>query len=234
MERAQKLAQVAENITKGMEEGYPMTRRIVVSLFLAGLMIASGEALASNAITWSSGGQTIKDKDNVNYLTGSRTDPTIGGLVQLIVVGTAYDGLNLGAINGCAGDDFVARVAYIGLGTPSVPPPGPSPNGRFSRTADAYLNSPGTKFVIRWFDTPAASGTFDVNNPNNAQIPLSGFYNYDDKVGLYYVSTTSATDSFTMSGAWTTPRPVPEPGTLALFGLGLVTVVAARRLQKRN
>jgi len=194
-------------------------------------------ANASTSITWDSNGQRLYDSSGnlvTDLLPGDKTATgyLVGGLVQLINVGTiagggVYEGFDPAASDGCIGDDVVAATSWIGEGTPFILPA----NGRFTDMA-AYT-SISNRFVIRWFDT--ASPSYNTGDPTLTTVPTSGFYKYDDNGGNYYLSTSeNPSDTFVMSGTWNTDTPmIPEPGTLALLGMGMLTMAARRRFRKR-
>ncbi len=101
-------------------------------------------------------------------------------------------------------------------------------NPASSSIPDAYASKP---FYFRWFDASSPAGAEEVGfiwdtawlTPPLLGTPL-------DLLIDYATVTGSATGGGTETGtAWQSVAPVPEPGTMALFALGLVTLAASRR-----
>ncbi len=198
------------------------------NLLIFSLVFLCTRVWASTVINWSSNGQTVYDASGTQLLFGDRlsTGYLNAGLVQLIYVGAdgVYDGFTPSG-NGTIDDDRVYATAWIGRGTTAATAP-----GRFLVWSPNTLPA-GSGLIIRWFDTPSPSyGT----GGTNALVPITGLYNYDNNGGSYYLITdTGVTNTFQMSGNWSTTRQVsvvPEPTTLALLGMGLAFFALRRRV----
>jgi hypothetical protein len=78
--------------------------------------------------------------------------------------------------------------------------------------------SPGDKFVIMAFNAEFASTT---------QAPLSAFFGVSQEFTIAGGGTFA--DEFNLDQDYSTVHPVPEPGALALFGLGALGMLVRRR-----
>lgn len=139
----------------------------------------------------------------------------VGDVVQLVYVGAADEGVGIGGI--VQGDDVVVAAGAIGDNV-SAPL-----KGRFGETFNYTYNAGdptaknGANYVIRIFDT--------------------GKVNYVDVAGFAITATDNlGTDTFNIPGltsAGWSAVPVPEPTSMALFGLGVGVLALRRRFQKK-
>ncbi len=103
-------------------------------------------------------------------------------------------------------------------------------SGLFTATIDVWT---GTRNV----GTKAISNRFLGGSPSAPPFGLvAGKTN--TIISGWMTSTTPADTSllplFAMSGLLTAPTPVPEPGTILLFGVGLAGIATARRRRQRQ
>ena len=154
-------------------------------------------------------------------------DPALTGFLQLIDVGGdgTIDAPEWDPIlnpTGVGDDDTVIDIWYFTTA-------GGVSDGEFWRSVTWSDDSHGGKtvYVRAWQDAcPAYVG--DEENPTD---PIPGGY-YGDSSETY---TVSHGQMFWLSSSIdTTDYLVPEPGTLLLLGLGVVTLVAGRRFKKRG
>lgn len=174
------------------------------------------QAQAAATIIWQTGpGATdyLTQLGGGSRITGNGTVApagTVGGFLQLIYIGTSYDGF-VDSGTGVLGDDAVVATAYVGLGAMGA-------DGRFlASSGNSYAS--GSQFIIRFFDTP--SGTY-----GSGLVPTSGYYGISGVFTTTQDPTGTGSDTFNISGPVTTV--VPEPTTVALMIAGL-GILAGRR-----
>ena len=197
------------------------------------VLLVAGNAFAqpyTNTIRWQTTG-SYQIWDNGGVGTGTPLNPAgpyadgTSFLVQLLYAGAnaTNDSVNVATADpyGADNDDVFAAYQWIGYGVAPVAAP-----GRFN--ADNYENTrpDGSVYFIRAWMYPADA-------PANGQIAVSSGDFYGDSE-LFSVSGNTpppAFDDFYLTADYaTTLQVVPEPGTLALFGLGLVIAALRRRL----
>lgn len=172
-------------------------------------------------------GFPIFDSDGSTPLTGDQSDPTVGCFIQLIFDGgDGLDPIDLGNTDGHGGNDQVIHWTYIGYNTGLGTIPGYFDSG--SDVADTSALSIGDTLWMRAWNAPAESGgDFTAGN-----APLSTAIYYGDSTDSYDIPDSGVEQQWQLASSFSTVTAVPEPGTFALFGLGLLTIAARRRLRK--
>ncbi|MFC1452784.1 PEP-CTERM sorting domain-containing protein [Verrucomicrobiota bacterium] len=217
-------------------------------VLVAAVMLAP---MAANAVVlnWGTSGPFLRDMMG-DLLVGAFLDDNppdyiepfygfdVGGFLQLVQdLGTAGpDGFDVGQANGLpAGtDDTVRDWAWVGFGAWGVAPDplfgenDASRNGQFAAASDDVPGlQAGDTFYIRFFDTPSPDFAAGA-------IPTTGYYG--DIVDPGWALTPGEVQAgfnvgFLVAADQQATMPVPEPGTLALFALGMLTV--ACRMKKK-
>lgn len=152
-------------------------------------------------------------------------DPTFGAFAQLIriLVGTtAYDFVNSGSGIDTINEEVVA-VAFSGIHD-DLSDPG---TFQFNSTPILMNNSYDGWYYVRVYDAPQAS-LEDYNLGVAAPIPDAATY-YFQSSEYQYTHNETLPSTFDFGSGQTTLAIVPEPGVLAMMGLGLFGLAAARR-----
>jgi len=108
--------------------------------------------------------------------------------------------------------------------------------GRFSGQSFTHSYPVGSSFFIRVWN--AASSDYDGTATDTAALVPTGMGVYYGDSNIYATQANpdapgGPTDAFVLTGDWATDlTPVPEPGTFALFGLGILTVALRRKFRK--
>ncbi|MFH0880254.1 MAG: hypothetical protein V2A34_11125 [Lentisphaerota bacterium] len=164
--------------------------------------------------------------EGTNFLKGSRTDNTVGCLVQLVWAG--FDTTNNVASifgEGTTGDDVVVGTNWIGRDVLGTDVNGWLNNGTPRPATSSYW------YYVRAWSLPAASYS-------NGWVPNSGSVLYGDSFLLQYSGDGSPPQNtiFNFGGASGFAAnlvPIPEPFSLFLFLWGLITFRAVRSRFKR-
>ena len=206
---------MANNVSR---KGYRFA--LVMAVILAG-HAAYADLLwyttATNRITYFNGG--------TNYLKGSRTDYTIGCLVQLIWAGNdlTNNPANLFE-SGITGDDRVVATNWFGRDILGSDVNGWLNNGTAVPAVSNYW------YYVRAWSLPAASYT-------NGWVPNSSGVLYGDSYLLRYPGDGSPPQNtvFNFGGALGFAAdlvPIPEPASLLLLLCGFATWPLARARRK--
>lgn len=176
--------------------------------------------LAARADLYWSNSQAILDS-NGDPVPASDSDFTIGYFAQLIFAGAnnTADAFAPSA-NGVTGDDVVAATKYAGQGYFLFE------DGFFPlELTPSIIGSAGNGFYfVRVFDAPNPDFELGVS------APIVGNFYWQSEIHEYTHSPTTPDQwDFAPSGGQTTLAIVPEPGVLAMMGLGLFGLAAARR-----
>jgi hypothetical protein len=173
-------------------------------------------ALSAN-IYWSSGDYLFKDSDESTALA----EGDVAWLVYLNDGDTSasmFDGA--GAFNTVS--YTVVQAAAIGFDS--------NPGvlwADFSYTYDPpYITN--DKFVIMAFNEEF---TTILGEPTMA--PTTAYYGVSTIFDLAAADGNISIDEFDITGDVSTVNPVPEPGTMALFGLGCLTLALRQRRRKK-
>ena len=198
-----------------------MLRKSFVALIVAGVMFG-GSAYADLVplgdpmpYDWLNptafGGQPVLGFDGNPIAVGSG-----GGFLQLVLDagGDGPDPLDLGNPlgTGAGGDDIVIAVGLFGSGGTAA--------GEFWMSSNIDSDLTGDMVFVRAFDQPSLAFTGGMNDP----IPLTGYY--DDSPQMDDLSNG---ELWFLNQGWQTLTPVPEPGTLMLFAVGLITLGVRRK-----
>jgi hypothetical protein len=187
---------------------------------LALLLIALLTFSASANFIWSGGGLV---NFNDVLLPASETDPTVGAFVQLIMItngSVASAFVNSG--NGTSGNDIVVQASYLGQGDDLFEP---------GLGSGFYYFEGASSFYVRVFDAPQATlGDWDSGSLG-APIPVNSQYYFQSHVYSYNFNPLAPTSTdFNISEFGNkTINVVPEPGVLAMMGLGLFGLATVRR-----
>ena len=198
-----------------------------------GLLICVPQGEAALLFSWGVDAPgRLQDSSSV-VLTGSQSDSSIGGFIQLIFDGgDGLDALDIGETDGipAAGNDLVVATGWVGRGAVFDAPA--LTDGFMSGVDDidgvgGYVATAGDMFYIRYFDTASPSyGT--------GAIPTTG--NYAD-LGPHVLTEQEINGEaaqFAITSNQQTTNPVPEPSTMALFAIGGLVAAGMRRRAKRS
>jgi len=187
----------------------------IVVVGLLGLAITAGAA----ELAWETASQVLQNNVG-SWLPGS-ADSAVGGFIQLLRDndggGVGFDIGEAGTGDGIpdASTDEVLGTKWVGGG---VFFPVANQDGTFVGDNVAGVNS-GEVFYVRFFDT--ASPNF-----GSGLIPASGYYNTTEAFTRGGLPTP---ETFQLTQIIQATEAIPEPGTLSLIGLGLMTMIARRR-----
>jgi len=137
------------------------------------------------------------------------------------------DGLPAGAYDVVVGWSWVGEQMWGFGGDPLFGSDDAARNGKFSSTtADIAGLKVGNEFYIRFYDSPTPD--WDAK-----AIPTSGYYGEVDGFELTQGNIDVQAATFSINGSTQAETPVPEPGTLALFGLGAMAIGLRRKFAKK-
>lgn len=209
-------------------------------LAVAACVIAMGlsECNATVTLTWSSGTTgRIYNENGIgsgNELTpaGGNTQPLVGCFLQVIYsvngnIGLAVTDTSTGIATTDAANNIVVRTCWIGRGVAGAA-------GRFA-TAQYISSYPASsKFFLRAWNAPSPDLT--TTGLATASIPAaSGSLRYGNSLvytaGDPAFNTLENADLSNIGSFATTLTPVPEPATMALFGLGAAAIALRRKLR---
>jgi len=218
-------------------------RRVMLVVLLAMVfgVVASSQA---GTINWGAtqSGPDVLDRTGTPLVGQGPSDGSgFAGFVQLIldsngdgpdafVLGEA--GTGDGLSDDVAADDVIA-TAWIGAGIAIPPPPfswvdNAAGNGNFSASTAGVTPNPGDVYYIRVFDMPSP-------NYGGGWVPGTDAWYADITAGIGTPVTSGEASTGIVNrnvtagplpGDW---QPVPEPGTLGLFALGMIALAARRR-----
>ena len=216
------------------------------SLAVAGAVALSSSVAFADAITLDSSnvGQTVTlsyngmaDGTTINGLTGSTTLTLTG------ITGTSYN-FNYSVTN-TTSNPVVSRISSFGFDTsPDIS--GATSTGTYSNAllggqaptpfnqvdvcfkAGTSNSCSGSGGVL---DGQTGSGTLSLSFASApTSLTLSTFFvRYQSITGAGNVTSATGAGTVTSSGGSTGGTPVPEPGMIGLFGLGLIGLAMARR-----
>lgn len=219
-----------------------------LSLAFAGAVALSSSAAYADAITLDSGdiGQAITltyngmaDGNTIAGLTGSTTLTLTG------ITGTSYN-FNYSVTN-TTSNPVDSRIASFGFDTnPDIS--GATSTGTYNsaliggqvpspfNTVDVCFKAGGSNSCSGSggvLDGQTGSGTLTLSFATApSSLTLSDFFvRYQSITGAGNVTSATGSGTITSSGGSTGGTPVPEPGMIGLFGLGLIGLALARRRQ---
>ncbi len=195
-----------------------------VKSFIVAMALVSATSHAG--LYWGSGINVIQDFNGDPVPTSDSFDPTVGAFAQLIQIlngTTPYAFVNSGS-GISVGNEIVVQTVYSGLYDDLSDP------GTFAFSGTTILN--GSEFngtyYVRVFDAPQSS-VGDWNLGVNAPIPASAQYFYQSSTHSYTHNELSP-ETWNFGAGQTTLAVVPEPGTFALLGIGMIGLAVRRRM----
>ena len=186
---------------------------------------------------------------------------TLAGIAMLMLSGSAAATMIQGQINiGGTSLATATDITFYGASVTMFGAPINTPSGDFSGLGGLSTNNALTMYTISYLNVPPPTMIWEIDHNgllysftlNYAQV-LSGYNDPTCNAGLYGCLVLNGTGSFnitnsdrsyagftTTSGDWTysqsgvtfSSQAIPEPGTLALLGLGLIGIGFMRRIRK--
>ena len=221
---------------------------LLKKLLLASILASSQVAIAD--FTWGVGeNDRIFESDGTTRLTGSRLDASAGYFVELIFAG-ANESIDFGPTDGGGnylfdpsntsgvyGDDVRVGTAWVGKGTPNIPVPGFA-DGYFFQDITAPTGGVASNFYyVRAWEAPSADqSTLPIHlAAGNINFGVSSLLQDPEGDGGTGNPPLPA-QSYTFGGFNTSlvGVAIPEPGTLALFGIGGFALWNVQRRKKKN
>ena len=205
-----------------------MNKRWIVVLLIVAASQIPALCQADNTVRWATSGTgpvILYDNTGTTPLLGQNAGDGVAYLVQLIYAGAngIADPVHIGytnqyAIGDALSDDVFAAYSWVGAGTPNF-------QGRFQAPDYTNPRADGSRYFIRAWESPASSvGTGEIT------ASPTDWYGDSEVFTINGFGPPPALDNFLISANFNTDmQMVPEPGTLALLGLGVVLSALRRR-----
>jgi len=205
---------------------------------LSGIGLVTAITDSNNNIVWTTGNNSTELAFYfTNYVSDIIVPPTIASAGEVTFTGGILNFYTLPAgteIN--SGGSMAADIATVTSGTPWLTETAAAEDA----SGDTLIGTLPQGSSITAFDGGSGFGFLDVTGgPAEADFNTNGFLNPFDTAngGLSDASFTSdfstgASGDFPISGSGTIKAnalAVPEPASLAIFGIGLIGLVATRR-----